>query len=53
MMNSYIGVTDKQWFKLLRAQPGIEEVNLASQPPVSLLTTKNKGLDESYIVEGL
>ncbi|MEL7655319.1 MAG: hypothetical protein AAGU75_05350 [Bacillota bacterium] len=24
-MNSYIGVTDKPWFSLLRSQQGIEE----------------------------
>ena len=27
MINSYIGVTDKQWFSLLRSQEGIDEVN--------------------------
>lgn len=26
-MNSYIGVTDKRWFSLLRSQQGIDEVN--------------------------
>jgi putative restriction endonuclease len=26
-MNSYIGITDKQWFSLLRSQQGIDEVN--------------------------
>jgi len=27
LINSYIGVTDKQWFSLLRSQEGIDEVN--------------------------
>lgn len=27
MINSYIGVTDKQWFSLLRSQEGLDEVN--------------------------
>jgi putative restriction endonuclease len=27
LINSYVGVTDKTWFSLLRSQPGIDEVN--------------------------
>ncbi|MEA4959811.1 MAG: hypothetical protein VB029_08895, partial [Anaerolineaceae bacterium] len=27
MLNAYIGITDKLWFRTLSMQPGIDEVN--------------------------
>jgi len=59
LINSYIGVTDKQWFSLLRSQEGIDEVNfwLPSARGFRVLNTGDLFLfklhyPDNYIVGG-